>query len=126
MEHSDTADALIARMLFVSPRPAQREGPDYDLVATRAFNASLLFSATRCTLMYVVLPFLLPWLGIVGKVPVLVLMACDLIALSGIVFSLRRLWRLRSPRRWQYLPLACGAVFVMATFLISDLLAAAH
>ncbi|HUZ78471.1 MAG TPA: hypothetical protein VMV93_12910 [Chloroflexota bacterium] len=110
----------------MNPRPAQADAPDYDIVATRAFNVSLLFSATRCTLMYVVLPILLPWLGIVGKIPVPVLMACDLLALSGIVFSLRRLWRLQSPRRWQYLPLACGSVFVMATFLISDVLTAAH
>lgn len=122
---TQAADVAIARLLFVRRGPeAPAAAAAADAVATRAFNVSLLFSATRCTLMYVVLPLLLPIFGVIHP-PLPLLMVCDLGALCGVIYSLRRLWRLRSPARWRYLPLACMSMMFMAVFLANDL-AAAH
>ena len=35
----------------------------------RAFTFAILLSALRCTVQYVILPFVLPWIGVVAEVP---------------------------------------------------------
>jgi ABC-type iron transport system FetAB permease component len=111
-------DLLIARLLFVgtpaatlpSARPAER-----------ALTATLLFSGLRCLVQYIVLPFVLPLLGIVSGQQFGLLVALDLVALVAILLSVRRFWQARHPRRWEYLAVAAVALVVMLVFLAFDL-----
>ena len=44
----------------------------------------------------------------------------DLLALGSIIFSLRRFWQLRHPRRWEYLMFSLAILLVIALFLWDD------
>ncbi len=65
---------------------------------------------------YIVLPFVLPLWGIATGAALGILLTVDVIATIAIVATLRRLWRLQHPRRWQYLALAVLVGF----FFMSD------
>jgi ABC-type iron transport system FetAB permease component len=89
--------------------------------AERLFTATLLFAGLRCLVQYILLPFVLPLLGIVSGQRFGIMVALDLVALAAIIFSVRRFWQVRHPRRWEYLLLACVAIIVMIVFLVFDL-----
>jgi hypothetical protein len=59
----------------------------------RAFSMSMLVSAVRCTLTYVVLPFVTPFLGLAPGVGPVLGIAIGSVAIAANVFSLRRFWR---------------------------------
>ena len=70
------ADAAMRRLLRIPEGHTASEG-----AAQRAFSTSVLVSATRCILTYLVLPFLLPVLGLaagVGPAIGMMLAACTL------------------------------------------------
>jgi len=126
-------DRAVARVLRVEPQPpVPREA-----VATASswpFETALLVSGLRCTARYIVLPFVLPLLGvatnatldIVTGAALGILWILDVIAAIAIVATLRRLWRLQHPRRWQYLPVALALAVVVGFFLVSEARVLAH
>lgn len=59
----------------------------------RAFSMSMLVSAVRCTLTYVVLPFVTPFLGLAPGVGPVLGITIGTVAIAANVFSLRRFWR---------------------------------
>lgn len=71
---TDTLDRVFDRLLFLPPQPpapevniAEEVGEEEVVPATpgeRAFSISLFISATRCTLQYVLLPIVLPLIGL--------------------------------------------------------------
>jgi ABC-type iron transport system FetAB permease component len=108
-------DRAVARLLHVQPQPLVL----WEAVATTSswpFETALLVSAVRCILRYIVLPFVLPLWGIATGAALGILLTVDVIATIAIVATLRRLWRLQHPRRWQYLALAVLVGF----FFMSD------
>ncbi|MCC7357956.1 MAG: hypothetical protein IT317_00665 [Anaerolineales bacterium] len=78
----------------------------------RVLSNSVVVVAIRCTLQYVVLPFLLPLIGLSGAVSVWLSMALELFALGMMVFNVRRLWR--TAWRWKYI----GLSTLTASFLL--------
>jgi hypothetical protein len=42
------------------------------------------------------------------------------IAIVAIVATLRRLWRVRHPRRWQYVPVALTLAVLVGLFFVID------
>jgi len=117
---ADTADQVIARLLFVPAVPPALPAAPRLRAADRAFNGSLLLSGLRCIIRYVVLPFVLPLLGFTLQVSLNIGIAIDLIALVALLFSLRQIWQARHPRRWSYLTLALVVVFAIGVFLAFD------
>lgn len=111
-------DQLIARLLWVAPQQASAPATRS---AERALNMALLFSALRCTVQYLILPVLLPLLGLVSGRSLGIMALLDLIALISLGLGLRRFWQARHPRRWDYLALAIVVVGVLAVFLWFDL-----
>jgi hypothetical protein len=121
----ETVDRTVARILRVQPQP-----PVPALAATdpRPFETPLLLAGLRCILRYVVLPLVLPLLGIatgatigiVTGAALALLLTLDVIAVVAIVAMLRRLWRLQHPRRWQYLPLALALGVLVGLFFVID------
>jgi ABC-type iron transport system FetAB permease component len=106
-------------VLFVQPRPlVPREAAS--TTGSRPFETPLLVSGARCILRYIALPFVLPLLGVATGAAFGILLLLDVVAAVAIVTTLRRLWRLQHPRRWQYLVVALGLTALIGFFFVND------
>ncbi len=118
MQIVKTLDHWIAWLLRVTPPQ-----PVFAEVAPpgeRALGISMVLSATRCTLQYIILPFLLPLIGLASNLSLGIVTVLDLAALVLVTTSLRQLWKARHPRRWTFLPLAMIVVVMVAVLLWFD------
>jgi len=79
----------------------------------------MVWVAVRCTLQYVILPFVLPVVGVSGSASLWLSAAISVLALGIMVFNLRRLWN--TPWRWRYLTLSLVAGSAIVLFLYLDL-----
>jgi len=79
----------------------------------------LLFVCVRCTIQYVLLPFVLPFLGLGGSVATSISIAIDFVALGLIAFNVYRLWD--TSWRYRYLALSVIMVTILLVFLYNDL-----
>ena len=95
------ADAAMRRLLRIPEGQTASEG-----AAQRAFSTSVLVSATRCTLTYLVLPFLLPALGLAAGVGPAIGIPVGLVAIASNVATIRRFWAADHRWRWAYTALA--------------------
>jgi hypothetical protein len=97
-----------------------------DAAATRVFSTSILISAVRCLLTYVLFPWVLPAAGEAGGIGPGLGLVVGLVAIFFNVASIRRFWISRHRWRWVITALNSG-VIVLVTILvlndISDLLA---
>jgi hypothetical protein len=80
----------------------------------------VLLVGLRCTVRYVALPVVLPLLGVAAGAALGVVLMLDGLAVISIVAAVRRLWRLRHPRRWRYLPVAVTLIAVVVVMAVSD------
>jgi hypothetical protein len=97
---------------LTKPSPADVKRTD------RLMGGSLLFVAIRCTLQYVLLPFVLPFMGLNNTISVGLSVVIDLIALGMIAYNIKRLWN--TSWRWRYLVLSVVMVVIIAVFLYND------
>jgi hypothetical protein len=70
--------------------------------ARSAFQKSLFISTCRCTLMYIVFPFVLPAVGIARGVGPVIGVVIGMLAIVSITYSIRRFWRANHSKRWHY------------------------
>lgn len=122
----DTIDRIFARLLRVTPQPvpeapAQSAGGEAAAPAARAFGFALLISGLRCTLQYVMLPVVLPLIGVLSGLSLPLVLLLDGVALTMLVRSLRYYWRTLHPRRFDMLPLAALILFIILGSLSYDL-----
>ncbi|WP_298821712.1 hypothetical protein [Chloroflexus sp.] len=122
---TDTLDRMFDRLLFLPPQPAALQSADEDLddsaiddvvpatPGERAFSLSLFISATRCTLQYVLLPIVLPLIGLTTDISLPLVVLLDLLAIAMLVRSLRYFWQTRHPRRFDMLPLSSVILFII-------------
>jgi hypothetical protein len=89
--------------------------------AERAFSVSMLISAIRCTLTYVVFPFALPLLGLAPGVGPVLGVTIGVIAIAANVFSIRRFWRARHPWRRPITALHIGVIGLLLVLIVIDL-----
>ena len=113
------ADSIMSRLLFVSP--AANVTASQTRRAENALTLSLMFSGLRCILQYVLLPFLLPIVGIATDAAAPILLLINLIAMASIFFSLRRFWTIGYKHRWGYLAVALAALTLLLAFTLHDL-----
>jgi ABC-type iron transport system FetAB permease component len=99
------------------PAPAQQLPEP----ARRALTFGLLISALRCTIQYVLLPFVLPWIGVAASVSSWITLLLVSVALASLTRNVRYLWRLQHARRWSYLALALMVATALFLFLVLDL-----
>jgi hypothetical protein len=111
-------DQTMRRLLRISDR---RTAPSDD-ATYRLFNISILLSALRCLLTYVVLPVLAPLLGAATSVGPAVGIPLALVALVFDVRGIRRFWLADHRWRW-YMTGVYGVVmaFVLA-LLVGNLI----
>lgn len=89
--------------------------------AQRALTFSLLLSAVRCTVQYVLLPFVLPWIGVAWSIPPWLTLVLGGVALASLARNVRALWRVRHARRWSYLGIAGLVGIALVLFMAVDL-----
>jgi hypothetical protein len=102
--------------------PAEATAPDHTPAeAERAFSNSVLLSAVRCLLTYIVLPWLLPAVGVAkGWGPVLGLVVSP-IAIAFNVLSIRRFHRSGHRYRWPISAVNAGIIVLLVILVIRDL-----
>ena len=86
--------------------------------AVRAFSTSILISAVRCTLSYIVFPWILPIVGFKAGVGPWLGLAIGVIAIGFNIASIRRFWI--TGHRWRWVVTTLNViVIVMLCVLIS-------
>jgi hypothetical protein len=109
------ADVAMRRLLRIPEGRTASEG-----AAQRAFSTSVLVSATRCTLTYLVLPFLLPALGLAAGVGPAIGIPVGIVAIGCNITTIRRFWAADHRYRWAYTALALTVIVLLAVLLVED------
>jgi len=101
------ADRVMRRILFL---PA--DGAPESIVGTEGvFSRSILISATRCLLMYVLLPLLAPVVHLTGSATPIVGLVLALVSMGAITYSMRRFFGSDHKYRWGYAAIG-GSIFL--------------
>ena len=88
--------------------------------ANKAFSTSILVSAIRCTLAYVVFPWVLPALGLAGGVGPGIGLAVGLVAIGFNVASIRRFHASDHRWKWQITVLNCCVIVMLSVLAVMD------
>jgi hypothetical protein len=89
--------------------------------ARQLVERSLGISMARCLLTYVVLPFVVPIIGIAGDIAPVVGIVLGVVAIVANVASIRRFWRADHRYRWHYTALATVIILAMVWLIAIDL-----
>lgn len=84
----------------------------------RLLTGSVIFVSVRCTLQYIVLPFVLPLVGLRSDLSAGISALIDIVALATIAYNVRRLWH--TSWRWRYIGLAAVMIGIIAFMLYQD------
>ena len=95
--------------------------PTQEAAAQRAFSTSILVSAVRCTLTYVVLPFLAPLLGIASNVGPGLGLAIGVVAIGSNVLTIRRFHAAQHRWRWAYTAIAVSIIGLLTVLMVQDI-----
>jgi hypothetical protein len=110
------ADLVVRRLLRVRDRPAHvSPGSAYS-----SFQRSMLISAIRCTLTYVVFPFVLPAVGVATGVGPIVGIVIGVVAITCDVFTIRRFFTVDHKGRWHFSAIALAVIGLLAVLLVQD------
>jgi hypothetical protein len=110
------ADVAMRRLLRIPDGPAAPEG-----AAQRAFSTSIMVSATRCILTYVVLPFVAPVLGFAAGVGPVIGIPIGVAAIVCNVLTIRRFWAADHRWRWAYTALSLTVISLLVVLMVKDL-----
>ena len=89
--------------------------------ARSSFQKSLVFTACRCTLMYLVFPFVLPLVGIARGVGPVIGIVIGILAVFSIVYSIRRFFKADHSKRWHYTVFGTVIIGFLVYLTIKDL-----
>ena len=87
----------------------------------RIFGASILLSATRCLLSYIVLPILLPLLGLAKGVGPIISIPVGVLALTFDFLGIRRFWLADHHQKWLFTALYAVVGAMVLTLLVVDI-----
>ena len=87
----------------------------------RAFRWSMIVSAVRCTLAYVVIPFITPLVGFAPGVGPAIGLVIGPVAIAANVWSLRRFWKTGHRWRRQMTVVHVGVIALLVVLLGSDI-----
>ncbi len=111
------ADVIARRVLRIRERP---EGVT-NAQAYSAFQRSMLISATRCLLTYIVFPFVLPAVGFATGVGPVLGITIGTIAIVCDVFAVRRFHAVDHRWRWHFTAVAAVVISLLGYLLVEDL-----
>lgn len=88
--------------------------------AQKAFSASVLISAVRCTLTYVLFPFALPALGIAAGVGSGIGIVASVLGIGANGFSIKRFHGSGHRWRWHITAINVGIIVLLSVLLVLD------
>lgn len=113
---TSAADRFMCRVLCV---PAER-APVGEASVQRLFNVSILISALRCLLSYVVFPIVTPALGVATGVGPAIGLPIAVVALGFDVAGIRRFWLAGHRWRWPMTALYLCVMGLVSALLVGD------
>lgn len=103
-------------------RPSETPYPraDVGIGDDRLFSMAMVISGIRCLLAYIVLPFVIPILGLAPSVGPWLGIVIGLVAIAANVYSIRRFSR--SKHRWRkpVIALNVGVIGLLVVLLVLD------
>ena len=105
------------RLLRIRERPAGVTAAS----AYSTFQKSMLISATRCTLTYVVFPFVLPAVGFATGIGPVLGIIIGVLALTCDVFTIRRFFAVDHKYRWHFSAVASSVIVLLLVLLVQDI-----
>ena len=111
------ADRFMRRLLRV---PDER-APVPESATHRIFGVSIFLSATRCLLSYIVLPILLPLLGLAKGVGPWLGIPIGVLALYFDFLGIRRFWMADHHQRWLFSAIYAVVGAMVLTLLVVDI-----
>ncbi len=111
------ADQTMRRLLRV---PDDR-APIDESETHRIFSASIFLSALRCLLSYIVLPFVLPAIGLARGVGPAIGIPIGILALTFDFLGIRRFWLADHRQRWAFTALYAVVGTMVLILLIVDI-----
>ena len=88
--------------------------------AERVFSRSVIISGIRCTLTYVVFPFIAPLVGIAASVGAVLGVAIGLVAIAFNVMSIRRFFRADHPYKWWASAMNVAVILLLVVLFVID------
>lgn len=110
------ADHIARKVLRIKERPAGVT----NAAAYSAFQRSMLISATRCLLTYIVFPFVLPAVGVATGVGPILGILIGSIAIVCDVFAVRRFHAVEHRWRWHFTAVAVLVIGLLGVLLVQD------
>lgn len=89
--------------------------------AQKAMTSSILVSAIRCTITYLVIPILTPILGVLDVVSAPLSIVLCTVAVVMSTRSLRRFWKADHAKRWHYTALVVAVWSFLAIAVARDI-----
>ena len=111
------ADMVVRRVLRIRERPAGASARS----AVSAFRRSMVISTVRCTLTYLVFPFVLPALGLVTETGVVLGMVIGVLAITCDIFTIRRFFSADHKWRWHFSAVAFTVICLLTVLLVQDI-----
>jgi hypothetical protein len=111
------ADEAMRRLL----RIPEQQAPIDETETHRIFSASILLSALRCLLSYIVLPIVLPAIGLARGVGPVISIPIGLLALTFDYLGIRRFWLADHHQRWAFSALYAVVGGMVLALLIVDI-----
>jgi hypothetical protein len=102
-------------------RVPEQQKPIPESATHRIFGASILLSATRCLLSYLVLPILLPLLGLAKGVGPIIAIPVGVLALTFDVLGIRRFWLADHHQKWLFSAVYAVVGAMVFTLLVVDI-----
>ena len=116
------ADCAVRRLLQIPDEPPSNAAA---ADAHGTFTKSMLISATRCLLTYLVLPFLAPAVGFASGAGPWIGLPLSMVGIAANVVTIRRFWLADHRWRWHYSVIASGVIVLLAVLAVGDVAALA-
>jgi len=104
-----------------APASTPQSGVVAEEAAQRTFSTSILISALRCLLTYVVFPFVAPIVGIASGVGSTIGVITSVIGIAANVWSIKRFHASKHPWRWPITAINVGIIALLSILLVLDL-----
>lgn len=111
---ADRAMRQVLRLPADAPKATAAE-------AQKAFQTSVAVAAVRCLIMYILLPFVLPAIGIAAGVGPWIGLPIAIAAIVAVTMSIRRFWRADHSKRWHYTVIGTVVIAFMVYEGVKDL-----
>ncbi|MFZ8999131.1 MAG: hypothetical protein ACO225_11970 [Ilumatobacteraceae bacterium] len=115
-QQRSTADRAMRRLLRLDDA---RTATAAD--ARKAFQTSVMVAAVRCLIMYILLPFVVPAIGLAAGVGPWIGLPIAVAAIVAVTMSIRRFWRADHSKRWHYTAVGSIVIGFMIFEIVRDL-----